>query len=268
MKKLLPLLVFCVSFFAAAQNINRVNVDGKIIVEGNDIEGISIYNSSSQIGTITNENGEFTIAVASQDLLEIRALEYQNFDVRINDAILESKKLSIFLIEEINKLDEVIITTRGLSGILKADINSIKTFNPKLNALYFGMKDNDGVTIGDFEGEVENTGMITQGQSLVNGLNVINIVDQLLIPLFRSEVKDKKAAGIPEVPSSSIKYYMGSTFLVDNFGIPEHRVEEFIRYVEDETFNLDYLNYGNEIEFLELLNKKSELFLNPESNKD
>jgi len=268
MKKLLPLLVFCISFFAVAQNIERVNVDGKIIVEGNDIEGISIYNSSSEVGTVTNEKGEFTIAVASQDLLKIRALEYQNFDVRINDAILESKKLSIFLIEEINKLDEVIITTRGLSGILEADINSIKTFNPKLNALYFGMKDNDGAGIGDFAGQIENTGMISQGQSLVNGLNVVNIVDQLLIPLFRSKVKDKEAAGVPEVPSTSVKHYLGSTFLVENFEIPEHRVEEFIRYVEDETFNLDYLNYGNEIEFLELLNKKSEVFLNPKSDKD
>jgi len=96
---------------------------------------------------------------------------------------------------------------------------------------------------------------------MVNGLNVVNVVDQLLIPLFRSEVKDKKAAGIPEVPVKSIKYYLGSNFLVENFNIPEHRVEEFIRYVEDETFDFDLLNYGHEIEFLELLSQKSKTFL-------
>jgi hypothetical protein len=75
-------------------------------------------------------------------------------------------------------------------------------------------------------------------------------------------VKNKKAAGVPEVPAENIKYYLGSNFLVENFDIPEHRVEEFIRYVEDDTFDFDLLNYGHEIEFLELLNQKSEIFLN------
>ena len=102
----------------------------------------------------------------------------------------------------------------------------------------------------------------TPVETLVNGLNIINIVDQLLIPLFRFEVKDKKAVGVPEVPAKSIKYYLGSKFLADNFNIPEHRVEEFIRYVEEqEGFDFDLLNYGNELEFLELLNTKSKAFL-------
>ena len=77
MKKLLTLLVFCISFVAIAQNIQREKVNGKIIVEGSDIEGITIYNSSSSLGAVTNKNGEFTIAVAVNDLLEIRAIEYQ-----------------------------------------------------------------------------------------------------------------------------------------------------------------------------------------------
>ena len=81
-------------------------------------------------------------------------------------------------------------------------------------------------------------------------------------------MKDKKAVGIPEVPAISIKYYLGSNFLVENFNIPEHRVEEFIRYVEDETFDFDLLNYGHEMEFLEVLSKKSKTFLNTKSDFD
>jgi hypothetical protein len=262
MKKLLPIFAFCISFLAISQDIKRENVDGQIIVEGSDIEGITIYNSSSRLGTVTNENGEFTIAVASNDLIEIRAVEYQNFDVRVNDAILESKTMRIFLIEEINQLDEVLVTTKGLTGNLKSDMNSVDVFNPKLDAIYFGIKGEDALSISDDSGsQVKNLAMQSQVQAMVNGLNMVNVVDQLLIPLFRSEVKDKKAAGIPEVPAKSIKYYLGSTFLVDNFNIPEHRVEEFIRYVEDESFDFDLLNYGHELEFLELLNTKSKMFL-------
>ena len=269
MKKLLPLFVFCISFFALSQDIKRVNVSGKIIVEGNDIEGITIYDSSSNTGTVTNENGEFTISVGSNDLLEIRALQYQNFNVRVNNAILESKEISIFLIEEINKLDEVLVTTTGLTGNIKKDIKSVKTFKPKLDAIYFGIKNEDSYDFSDDnKSPVENIAMHSQAQTMVNGLNVVNVVDQLLIPLFRSEVKDKKAAGVPEVPAKSIKYYLGSNFLVENFNIPEHRVEEFIRYVEDKEFDFDLLNYGHEIEFLELLSKKSKTFLNAKSDTE
>jgi len=269
MKKLLLLFVFCISFSAISQNIKRENVTGKIIVEGSDIEGITIYNTSSGIGTVTNKNGEFTIAVALNDLIEIRALEYQNFDVIINKIILQSKKISIFLIEEINKLDEVIITTKGLTGNLKRDINRAKIFNPKRNVIYFGIKSKEAYEFKDDKRRQDkNRGMRPQVKTMVNGLNVVNIVDQLLIPLFRSEVKNKKAAGVPEVPAKSIKYYLGSNFLVENFNIPEHRVEEFIRYVEDETFDFNLLNYGHEIEFLELLSKKSKTFLNTKSSNN
>lgn len=268
MKKLLPLLLICIHLSAFSQDIKRENIIGNIIVEGNDLEAITIYNTSSKVGTVTNENGEFIIAVALNDLLEIRAIEYKKFDVIINESILASKKLHVFLIEEIKILDEIVIKTKKLSGNLSEDLKKIKPFNAKLDAIYFGIK-NEPVynLVKDENPQVRNL-TITEPQSIVNGLNIVNIVDQLLIPLFRSEVKDKKASGIPEVPVRSIKYYLGSNFLVENFNIPEHRVEEFIRYVEDDTFDFDLLNYGHEIEFLELLNKRSKTFLDTDKTTD
>lgn len=270
MKKLLPILLFCISFYAVSQDIKRVIVEGKIIVEGNDIEGITVYNTSSNKGAVTDENGEFTIAVALNDFIEVRALQYQNFDFKVSEAILESKRIRVILIVEINKLDEVLVMTKGLSGDLDLDINSVKTYNPKLDALYFGIKRSDDYEFSDDNrSEINNIAMHSQSQTMVNGLNILNVVDQLLLPLFRSKVKDKKAAGISEVPVSSIKYYFGSSFLVENFDIPEHRVEEFIGYVEDdEDFDFTLLNYGKELEFLEVLNQKSKTFLNKKNDKD
>jgi hypothetical protein len=55
---------------------------------------------------------------------------------------------------------------------------------------------------------------------------------------------------------------------VEHFNIPEHRVEEFIRYVETKGFDFNLLNYGNEIEFLELLSKKSNAFLEIKNSTD
>ena len=264
MKKLLLVLAFCVPFFIFSQEVERVDIKGRIIIEGRDIEGITIYNSTANAGTISNKEGEFTITAALNDLLEIRALKFQNLDVKVNKAILDSKKVSVFLIEEINKLDEIIVTSNPLSGNLASDIDQIQIFKPKNDVLYFGLKNKDFQKLGDDERRlVENEAQHGKINRMIDGLNIVNVVDQLLIPLFRSEVKDKKAMGVPEVPVNSIKYYFGASFLNENFGIPKHRVEEFIRYVEDDAFDFNLLNYGHEIEFLELLNKKSEMFLSP-----
>ncbi|MFT6797906.1 MAG: hypothetical protein ACJAWA_000011 [Nonlabens sp.] len=262
MKTLLPLFLFCLSLMATSQDIIREKVEGKIIVEGSDIKGITIYNTASKIGATTNEKGAFQIEVALNDLIEVRAVEHQNFDVKVSSFILKSKKMLIFLIEEVKKLDEVIVKTNKLSGNINNDLKKANSYQLRSNVLYFGIKDKEIDFTGKNKKQIENIAAVSNAKTMVTGLNVINVVDQLLIPLFRSEVEDKKAAGVPEVPVKSIKYYLGSTLLVENFDIPEHRVEEFIRYVEDDTFDFNLLNYGNEIEFLELLSKKSKVFLN------
>ncbi len=262
MKKFLILIVLVSSLNAISQNFNRQEVNGKIVVESNDVAGITVFNKSSNSGTVTNDNGEFVLKVAVNDLIEVSALQYQNLTFRVNDAIIASKTMKVFLIEEINRLDEIIVLPNSLSGNLNEDMGKSKRFTPKMDAIYFGIKNSDQLDIKDnYKTEVNNMTMNTQRTQFVNGLNIVNVVDQLLLPLFRSEVKNKKETGVPDVPVEAIKYYFGSEFLVSNFSIPEHRVEEFIRYVESNDFDFSLLNYGKEMEFLELLNKKSIEFL-------
>lgn len=264
MKKIILFLAILTSVHGISQTISRIKVSGKIIVEGSDISGITIFNTSSNIGTISDEKGEFDLQVALNDVIEVSALQYQNISFKVNEAIMASKRMKLFLIEEINKLDEVIVFTKGLTGNLDVDTKEAELFNPKLDALYFGVKHSSEYHFEkDYKTEVSNLGVNSQQQHMINGLNIVNVVDQLLLPLFRSGVSDKKKAGVPEVPIESIKYYFGSEFLVDNFNIPEHRVQEFIQFVERDNFDFTLLNYGKEMEFLELLNQKSVAFLNP-----
>lgn len=261
MRLLLSIFLICTSYLAVGQNLERVNVIGKIVVEGSDLDGITIYNATSNKGTVTNKQGEFMIGVALNDLLQIRAVDYQNIDVNVNQGVLSSKKMSIYLIEEMIMLDEVVVSHKELSGSIAADAGRLP-FTPKEDAFYFGVtKEEADLLIDDGESQIRNLHRTEQGQYTIHGLDMVNVVDQLLIPLFRSEVEDKEEAGVPEVPAENIKYYLGSDFIAENFSIPEHRIEEFIRYVEKDTFDFDLLNYGHELEFLELLNKKSKTFL-------
>lgn len=267
MKKIIVLFLLSCVINLQAQNVKRVKVEGKIIVEHSDISGITIFNASANKGTITDDKGEFTLEVAENDIIEVSALQFQNLSFKVNEGIVASKNMKIFLIEEVNKLDEIIVKSGGLSGDLTVDIEESKTFNPKLDALYFGVKRSSEYNFEtDYKTQVKNIGDDIQRNRLYNGLNIVNVVDQLLLPVFRSEAKEKKVTNIPEVPAEAIKYYFASEFLKDNFNIPEHRVEDFIAFVESDDFDFTLLNYGKEFEFLELLNKKSIEFL--ESKKD
>ena len=270
MKKVVLFFVFLISFIGISQNLKRIEIKGKVIVEKSDVEGIPIINKTSNAMVFTDESGSFILKVKVNDSIEVQALQYQNISFTVNQAVIMSGIMKIYLIEEIHKLDEVIVTNNKLSGNLDQDVKSTKSFQPKLDAFYFGMPNNEFNTMtSNMAGLNEvaldgshNVAMNPERLNMINGLDIINVVDLVLLPLFRSGAENKKSSSIPKVPAESIKYYFGSEFLVDNFNIPEHRVEEFIRFVGEEDFDYSLLNYGNEIEFLDFINQKSIQFLN------
>ncbi len=262
MKKIILFVSVLMSLTMFSQDVKRVTVRGQIVVESSDIGGITVFNISSNSGTITNMKGEFDLQVGLNDLIEVSALQYKNIRFEINEDIISSKSIRVFLIEEINKLEEVVVFSGGLTGNLNTDIGEKKRFKPKLDVLYFGIKNREEYEFrNDNKIKVENLAVNSRHFPMVHGLNVVNVVDQLLLPLFRSKINNDNVKGASKVPVESIKYYFGSEFLVNNFDIPKHRVEEFIRYVEADDFDFNLLNYGNEMDFLETIYTKSLKFL-------
>ena len=100
--------IFIIGSLAFSQDTKRIEVFGKIIVDSVDVEGVTIYNTSSNKGTITDIEGQFSIEVTLNDRVEVSALQFEKFVIVINEAIMSSKIMTVFLVERINKLDEVI----------------------------------------------------------------------------------------------------------------------------------------------------------------
>ena len=125
-KQLLLFLLLITSGLGISQEITRFEISGKITAsKGEDVEGINIYNKSSQKGTITSETGEFQIKVAENDRVFISAMQFQNFTVIIDEGIIETKTMHIALNPVINQLDEVLIRPYDLSGNIVADVKRI-----------------------------------------------------------------------------------------------------------------------------------------------
>lgn len=270
--KLNLLLFLCLtaSFFSFSQEIKRVEISGKIVVNSEDLENVTIYNTSSNKGTLTDEDGKFKIEVALFDILEVRALQFQDFTVTIDKNIIDSKKATIFLVEKVNKLNEVVILPYDLTGNLVVDMESVRTFNPDLDAIYFGIGDISAYEFpDDYKSEVENIAA-RQPNDIRYQMNGAALVGLLLKPLFKSN-KDKKAKEIEklkEIQSTSLRDYYSTRYIVDNFKIPEDKVNEFVAYVESHDLDYSLLKSGKEMDFLEFLTQKSDEFLKSEGGKN
>lgn len=265
MKRLLLFTLLFSSFFTiSAQDVERIEISGKIVVDSNDLEGITVYNSSSNKGTVTDENGKFLLNVALNDIVEFRALQFQDFTVTIDENIIKSKKMTVFLVEKVNKLDEVVILPYDLTGNLAVDIESVRTFNPNMDAIYFGIQNfSDYEFPDDYKSKVENIAMRGPGNDIRYQADAIAIIGMLLKPLFKSDkskkenVKDK----VPDIPTSGLRDYYSSQYILTNFEIPKDKIDEFIAFVENNGLDYNLLKAGKEMQFLEFLTQKSKQFL-------
>ena len=78
MKNFILLIVLLFGWQSISQEIKSVNVKGKVVVEGGDLFGISIFNKTYNKEAVTDENGEFVIGARLNDSIQISALQFQN----------------------------------------------------------------------------------------------------------------------------------------------------------------------------------------------
>lgn len=270
--KLNLLLFLCLSFsiVSFSQEVKRVEISGKIVVNSEDLENVTIFNASSNKGTLTDEEGKFKIEVALFDILEVHALQFQDFTVTVDQNIIDSRKATIFLVEKVNKLDEIVILPYDLTGNLVADMESVKTFNPDLDAIYFGIGDISAYEFpDDYKSEVEN--IAARGPNDIRyQMNGAAIIGMLLKPLFKSG-KDRKAKKQDEtidISSNGLRDYYSARYISDNFNVPEDKIDDFVVYVESHGLDYSLLKKGKELEFLEFLTLKSKEYLNSQSGKN
>lgn len=263
------LLFLFLPLFVISQNIDRISIDGRIIANDSDVENVTVFNSSSNKGTITNENGEFKIDVALNDLLTISALQFEQLKISINKDVIKTKQLTVFLVERVNKLNEIVLLPYGLSGNVAVDVTSIETFNPDLDAIYFGVNDVGAFEFSDdYKSGVENSVVTTE--NLKYGLNVGAILGVISKNVFgkskQNKEKSKSALKIPENNSLSDVY--GQAVLSRMLDIPEEKMRSFINYVEQKPIEKKLLEEGNEVELLEFLVKNRNEFLEDKSERD
>ncbi|MFD2823021.1 carboxypeptidase-like regulatory domain-containing protein [Lacinutrix iliipiscaria] len=233
-------------------------ITGKIASKSKDVEGITLYNTTSKKGTITNHEGLFFIEAAIGDSVEISALLYEQITIVIDAETIKNKKLTIQLVEEVNTLDEVLILTHDLTGDLTTDIDNVEP----LNLISFNGINTDNIAPGDIRMTKPDNPFMKQGQ-FYNGLNIIE-----LLKLFGVKFKKKKKRSYIEVQKMKASEMLdladkySPSFMVENFKIPKEKLELFYAFCYHQNFDNNLLKTENEVALIEFLVKKSKMFLN------
>ncbi len=261
---------FFLTLTSFGQESTRIEVTGKIIVERNDLEGVTVYNASSNKGTVTDADGNFVIEVALNDHVYFGALQFKDFQVVVNNEIMTSKKMTVYLVEQVNKLDEVVILPHELSGNLAVDTESIELVNPNLDALYFGLDNLDKMEFFDdraFDDKVVEhalSSVMNKGQ-LYNGVDFKKIFGGVIKSIFGE--KERKIY-TPTYKKKTILDVYSKDYLSKALEINKGIIVEFLFFVEENNFDYALLEPHRELEFLEFLKTQEQLFLKQKNGQD
>lgn len=262
MKKLLLFLVFAFSLsFIWSQTNKRIKLSGIILSENQEIENVTVLNTSSNKGTVTNDKGEFVIKVTLGDSIEVSALQFKPTIVVIDEAVFNSKTIKIYLIEQVNQLDAVILSM-GLSGNLRTDIS--KTNNPSKFIIDVGdigaLKLIDKYFDNSLALKPLNSGVI-KGQ-LYNGLNV----GEVFKLIYKPKNKSAKANAIEKkVKSLKLAHVYSPAMIEKMFKVSGEQVYDFIDFLESNEIDHELCKPENELQLMNYLLEQRKLFLKKNS---
>lgn len=265
MKKLLFFLFLMSSLtFVWSQNSERIKINGIILSENQDVEGVTIFNTSSNKGTISNEKGEFVIEVALNDRIEISALQFKPTLVIVDEFVIAVKQLKIYLIEQVNQLGAVLLSY-GLSGNLDTDIDKVVKMPlitidvGNMGALEYVDKAFDNTVVEDALNKTINKGQI------YNGVN-FGEISKLI---FKPKKKTKNSNDNLHIEKQKELMDIYSPSMISHiFNLPENEVPSFIGFLESKEINQELFKPENELKLIEYLIEQRKLFLESKNDRN
>lgn len=245
--KNLTLLIFLLfAIGMSAQKSNRKLISGKVSNESNEVEGISIYNEVSGLGTITNEEGAFQIEVQEGDVLLFSALQFQKFRVIVDRGIMKSLEMNVYMNEVITALEEVTVTPYDLTGNVRVDVARVKVHIPKIEEDLASQKTYESFEFkADYLSPVVNEAV--SEPDFRNGINMVNVFRKI----FLTRQADPNATKLSM--TDEMKKLYGNEFFQNNLNIPEEEIINFVSYCETQGLNDDLIKNNNQLELLNFL---------------
>ncbi len=159
MKPLLIIILLFISTFSFAQEeeiLEEKEIKAIVVNAQTDavMGDVHVINLNKVKGTITKEDGEFTILASVDDILYFSFLGFKSQKIRVTNDMFKFQNTKIALTELAYALEEVIVKPYQLTGYLEIDVKNA----PINNAYQYSIS---GLSVG-YEGGNKNPSAVTK----------------------------------------------------------------------------------------------------------
>jgi hypothetical protein len=269
MKNKLLYIFLLISFISFSQVKERDLIIGKIKSDSLEVENITVFNVSSNIGAVTDVDGKFSLKMREKDTLVIQGLAYLSTKYIVQITDLDKELLEIYLRTKINELNEVEVSPYTLTGVLEVDTDKIKTYGFAIST-----EDLKKLKANDIrETKVINTAMpTTLAQTPVNFLAIFGFIGEGIKGLVGSDKKkisvsekafiERRLKNVASKPfGEHMKEQFSNHFFVNQLKIVNEDIPMFLAFSETSTSELvEFLKPENHLKLIEYLISKAEAF--------
>ena len=269
MKAILFVILSLITNFLFAQGIERKVLRGIVVVDSFDVENITVRNISSNVGSKTDIDGNFSIRARATDTLFFESPSFISQKYILTQKDFWKEELEIRLHVKITELDELVITPYTLSGNLIEDTKRIQVYGDGFAVI-------DAKKIMHYEDDVRSGAPINSALPSVFAPNGSNFnflaLGAGLVSLFikpsLSKSHSKKVYEERRIKNLQSKSYsdhlferFSHNFFVETLKIKNEDIPMFMSFSELNVYELSpLLKPENELKLIEYLIKKSSEF--------
>ena len=264
---ILLFFILVITQIGFSQGIERKVLRGKIVADSLEVENLTVYNITSNVGAITDVDGKFSINARATDTLFIQGLSYDSKRYILTDKDFWLPVLEIKLHVKITELNEIIITPYTLTGNLNEDTKRIQVYGEgfaKIDAKVVKYYDDD-IRLGTPENTAMPNVFAPTGVNLLGiVVGIANLVGIKGNPKSNSE-RVFEERRIRDLQSKSFSEHMlerfSHNFFVETLKIKNEDIPMFMSFAELNVYELSpLLKAENELKLIEYLINKSEAF--------
>lgn len=264
---ILLFFILVITQIGFSQGIERKVLRGKIVADSLEVENLTVYNITSNVGAITDVDGKFSINARATDTLFIQGLSYDSKRYILTDKDFWLPVLEIKLHVKITELNEIIITPYTLTGNLNEDTKRIQVYGEgfaKIDAKVVKYYDDD-IRLGTPENTAMPNVFAPTGVNLLGiVVGIANLVGIKGNPKSNSE-RVFEERRIRDLQSKSFSEHMlerfSHNFFVETLKIKNEDIPMFMSFAELNVYELSpLLKAENELKLIEYLINKSEEF--------
>ena len=234
--KLIQTLVF-VLLCVQLQAQQREYLKGRLLYRNSNVVAANVINTTAQLNTITDGNGEFEILAALNDEIVFSSLQYRIRTVKITPDILMKKRLVVTVNEKVNALDEVVVGPENVEKFLDLKEEEFKGFD----------------YTQDKSTKLNN--VITDDRVFTNGVDFVNAAKFIAQLIRKGEANNKRLK-----PSEVLPYVFEDAFFTADLKLRQDEIVPFLEFIDEELPTQSLLKQSEQFQLIDFLIQASKKF--------